>query len=307
MQNEKESKTIDIRITAKDFKKFKPRGDRKRALFSASERVIDELAYSAKQWTEEDLHENNFDYESESVGYLLKEWKGSNAEDEFITLLNKGKLKTVLEFADTTDKQPKNLLPLWKQSKLLFGAFIALEYPALFTEMLGCYQHTVDEAFWDDEKLAEYAPELAKDKQDGMDEFWKNLNHEWLYGDRSTQGVIYEIKKYYGAEETEYQEKHDEFIFTFDENELHEKYCGCGEGYDDIKKCAYKKVDWKAELLSSIESNSYSIYNKKHAESEKHAIERKRLNDYKAEQAKQAEAERIAKLKAMKLRNRTSK
>ena len=254
-----------------------------RVPFSMSGLLIDELAYSAGQWTEDELNENNMDYESESVHYLLKEWKNGNAEDQFIHWLETAK----------NEPRDKN----YKKSRLMFGAWLALHWPKSFETRLNDYIERVDSAFWDDDELEELAPELRADKTKAAESFWQNLTHEWLWGDRNGRGVVAEIGRVYGAEDTEYDHKRgDVFSFEYDPETLHGRYCGCVE---DAEKCK-EKMNYKHELINEIYAAANSRRAKDEAEQEKRHTENKRTAEYKKQRAEESKAEREAKLKSMK-------
>jgi hypothetical protein len=247
-----EYKTTTIKITDKDIKQ---KG-------SYSGLLIDELAFSAGQWTKDDLFENNCDYDDESAGYILEHF---DFENEFLKTISK--------------KQAKK----YKKDLSKFDLDLH-DYIDEIKELVG------------NEDLEEKCKTLFDELQAGRDEFWKQLTKEWLYGDYSNyRGVVYEIGKYYGAEDTIYNHKKgDSFTFIFDIEDLHENYCGCGEYASDCKE--YKEKDYKQLLLNSI-NNSIDIETaKEKRKKEEREAEYKRQAEYRAKQAKEKENELLNKL-----------
>jgi hypothetical protein len=246
-----EYKTIKLTITDKDIKEHG----------SASGMLIDELAFSAGRWTEEDLYENNFDYENSGFDYVLEHF---DFEGEFLKTLNKKQAK---EYKRDLQK---------------------------FESDLHDFEHGLKELVYDEE-LEKKCKALFDELEESKQWFWQNLTKEWLYGDRSEIGVIERIGKYYGAEDTEYNHKTgDSFSFIFDIEDFHEKYCGCGEYVDECKE--WKRSDWRGLLVDSINIDIENAKRKSDRENEERKAERERLAEYKAEQKAEKDKELKAKL-----------
>lgn len=223
--------------------------------------LIDELAFSAGQWTEEDLFNNNVDYENSSFDYVLEHF---DFESEFIKTLTK---KQARKYKNDLSKFQDDLYDFTQELKeLVYDDELEAKNKALYDEL---------------EESKKY--------------FWEDLTKQWLYGDRDSRGVIAEIGRYYGADDTIYNHKTgDSFGFVFDIEDFHEKYCGCGEYSKDCKE--WKRKDWKGLLIDSITTDIYNAKEAKREEQEKRKEERERIAKYKAEQKAEADKELINKL-----------
>ena len=246
--------------------------------FTNSGMLIDELAYSAKQWTSDDLQENNFEYEpNEPYQFDFETDLFSNTK----TSKQLEKLCKVIDFdisKDTT--KVKN------NQNLQAGAYYALNYPEKWQELLKAYTEAVK-----DQDINEIiiSKDYAKELQEARDSFHDDLYHEWLHGgqERDNNGVLYEIAKYYGAESVDYDKKNaGEITFTYEQ---------------DNRIDTDEKIS-KAWLLDQIFSASEMRRYKDDQVNAKRRAERERLAIYKAEQKTKAEADRKAKLLAMKLK-----
>jgi hypothetical protein len=263
MQNKN---TIDINITPEDLKA-------QGLVFSPSGRVIDELAYSINNWTEEDLFSNNVEYEpAEPYNFNFEKDLFSNTKTkaQLITLAEK------LDCGSTVSPQ---------KTKLQAGAFMALENPAQWQNLLQTYTSALKEC---DQTLSK---EYEKELQSARDSFWKDMQKEWLYGDRSNAGVIEEIAKYYTEDRNagHYNQKEDIYTFTIDKDTAKEEYENYTTGNFSIK--AYKKY-----LLDTISTKSHNRKEKDTAERAKRKEERERTNAYKAQRKLEDEKERKAML-----------
>jgi len=214
-----------ITITEKEFNKakiknkliYKSTDDKEYAhSFSPSGMLIDELAYCAGQWTSEDLYCNNCEYEP-------NEPYNFNYENDL--------------FENTkTDKDYYNLNVLLKVSyipslhnvaihgsDLQCGAFIALNYPDQWNELLDLYTEKLkgDRTEGISKK---YNDELQKEINRNSDYLYR----EWLNGDhRDYNGVVYEIAKYFTDERDGSYTKYDNktktdasYTFTLNEDDI---------------------------------------------------------------------------------------
>lgn len=263
--------------------------------YSASGTIIDELAYASGQWTEEDLRNNNYDYEYESFDYINEHF---NFEDALLKAT-----KQATDLLEIASKLNVYLVPndeMMKENELQAGASCALNMSDKWTELLKAYENKCKEEqyqFDDSNFLSKYAPDYVKELREGDDSFWEDLTNEWLYGghERDNNGILCEIKKYFGAEDIQFDEKNwDNITLEFDEDELHEQYCGCG---DD--KCK-EKPDYKKDILAHIQSASEGRHNKEKAERAKRSEERAKTKEYQDRRKAEAEAERKVKLLALK-------
>lgn len=279
---------IKVIINEKDLAKYK-------LSYSASGRVIDELAFSAKQWTEEDLFENNMDYDRESFGYINEHF---NFEDALLKVTKDWQkmleLRKVLECANLVSLA---LFDKYKQSGLQAGAFLALNCPDTFAVMLKSYEEKCKDymhEYYDSEFLDKYAPEYKQELVDAVDDFWKQMNKEWLYGDyRDYSGVIYEIGKYWEAEDQKYDEDDDTFIFFFDKETAESELL-------DWSAERFSAKRYKNYLLSRIADRSYGHNSLAREKRQKYIDEAKKLHEYKEKQRAEAEEERKQKLLRLK-------
>lgn len=306
-----ESKQVSITIKAKELRlrENEYEGTKKEyplVHFSDSGMLIDELAYSADQWTSGELDENNIDYPNESLYYVFEHFNFEDALLKATKTLQKFKKLIAALAVDIEEKTTK----VAGRSNLQTGAYYALHYPEAWENLLREYKSKAEEerySFYYSQFLSDYIPELAKELQEAEDDSRASLYKEWLYGDyRDYRGVLVEIAKYYGASEAiDYNDKQADIVtFTFDADDLHEKYCGC---YQENGKCGERMTlkKYKAALIDDIYSSSVARRAKEKAANAKRKEERERLQAYKKEQAEKeqaekAEAERIAKLKKLK-------
>ncbi len=261
---------MKIKITQKDIENSKIQ-------FTDSGYIIDELAYSVGQLTSDEVQENNIEY-SPKVPYMFN--FEADLFDNTKTALQYIAINTTLEAgaemgANITEQ---------KKSGLQAGAFMALNYPEQWQKLLEAYTENLKEN--PHESISEaYNKALEKEQN----EFYSDLQHEWLHGDRSWCGVIEEVSKYY----TESRDGHFDsvtatYTFEVDDNTI-----------ADYKERGYNKNQIKNALLDSIYGKGEARRNKQRAESEKRKIERENLAQYKADQKAKAEAERKLKLLAM--------
>lgn len=263
---------MKITLKSKDIKKT----------YSGTGTIIDELAYASGQWTENELHNNNYDYQYDGNDYVIKHF---DFEDALLQAT-----RTDKKLYDLARKLEVSLNANWekiaKKQKLQSGACVALNNEEQWNELLARYKDTCIE---DSEFLSKYAQELKKELQEAENSFWNNLTHEWLYGDyRDFNGILYEIKKYWDAEDIIFNDKNwDEVTLVFDDEKVKE----------EMDKPTIK--NYKGYLLTIIKSACESRHNKEMAEREKRIAERKAIEDYKAERKAQADAERKAKILAL--------
>lgn len=278
---------ITIKLTTKDLKKD----------FSANEEIIDNLAYSIDDWTQEDLYANNHDYELENISRtVIDEF---DFEESCLNYLNN---KTEEEAEAILRASSKADLELYKKQDLKLGAFIALNFLEWFDNEVKKYK----EKNIEDINLGETGiKELQKQIEEARDSFRTDVYNEWLYGDRSSSGVIEKIREAYKAEELNYNEEEDIATFIFDEEELHETYCGCYE--DEQGECEMWKSlqendikEIKSWLVNDIYNSSNELHLIKIEESKKRKIEREKQAKYRQERKEEELHERNTRLKAMK-------
>jgi hypothetical protein len=283
---------IKIVLSAEDIK-----GDR-----TMSGRLIDKVAVALDKWTEDELMENNIDYENEGALYLIKEY---DYEARLLELLNKPRTLTTLDaLMVSLGIDREQIIAAWhalkKYPRVKYGAAIALGDADLFTALMSDFEDAIKEADWgyndEDSYLYKFAPELAKKMQDSIDEFYKDLTHEWLYGDRDSAGLLRDIEKFFDAESVDYNAKNDTMGLEFTPEAAGELIDGF-YSYDTTKKTTARNL--KAALVDDIAVKMEARADEEKAKREKRAAENKETREYQAKRKTEEEADRIAKLKAM--------
>jgi hypothetical protein len=253
--------------------------------YSDSGALIDELAYSAGEWTSSELYENNMDYEPVEPYQF---------DFEADLLANTKKLH---ELRDLTDKM-KFEFPIGTKvdgaRPQTAGAQIALYSPEAFTELLQAYTEAVKEQHGSDTILS---PQYEKELQEAKDSFSEDQLYEWLFGDyRDYAGVMKMIAKYYGAESVDLVDRKQPFMsditFTFDDEQIEE--IKSDNDFDTLTEQELQQY-----IINSISDASYSKHAEHKRKSEARRLEHEKEQAYKAERAKQAEEVRKAKLLAM--------
>jgi hypothetical protein len=169
-----------ITLTQKDIEKAKIQN-------SPSGMLIDELAYSAGQWTSEDLYSNNYEYEPNEP------YSFDYEADLFL------KTKTHPELCNTAREigyegnLPSLQMCIKKGTTLQAGVFTALRLPEIWSALLEMYTNKLKEDRTDGISEA-YNTQL----QEEIDEYQEEQYREWLNGDRSNYaGVVKEIARYF--------------------------------------------------------------------------------------------------------------
>lgn len=253
---------------------------------SASGMVIDELAFAVKQWTSEDLYENNRPYQPKSPYQFDFE---TDLLENTKTWADLCKVSTVVGTGWSKDDEE-----LHKKSELQAGAWCALTYPETWEALMDAWQKQLEF-----EQTESPSKEWNKELQKSIDSYKEYQYLEWLNGgrERNNNGVVYEISKYF-TENTDgdYDKKKDEYTFSIDNP--HELFCNCYE--DDCKEYTTEE-EVKSRLLDDIKSSSEAIYSNKKVEREKRQAEYQKTKEYKERVAKKEEESRKAKLMALKL------
>jgi hypothetical protein len=268
---------MQITITEKELKKSYPTATGKdyKHTFSPSGTLIDELAYCAKQWTQDELHDNNYEYElSVPYDYNYEEdlFEATKTQDEL------NKLAELLDMPCTLAQEKTNLQA---------GAYMALNNPLQWGELLQAYTEKLKE-----DRTEGISKKYNEALQEEIDEYYESQYKQWLYGDRDYAGVIKEIAKYFtNNRDGEYNKKDDEYTFILDEYDI-----------EKAESEGYNKRQLKKWLLDSIRNAGEAREWKEKQEREKRKAERERLMEYKKQQVEQAEAERKAKLLSMTLK-----
>lgn len=263
-----------------------------------SGRLIDKMAMSIGQWTENDLFINNTEYEHEGFDYIYEHF---DFEMAFLTWLNKMTIKQIKEYLKKDEVYHGDaIIKDYKKQKLLFGAYFALNYPVNYKVELQAFEEELEEErseYYESEKMEEKAPELKKQLEESVNDFQKRNYKEWLYGDNSNfRGIIFEFKKRIEADSVEYSETEDELYIEIDETADLDFYYN--NSLDDERR--FTKKEMKDLIVDTITNGMINEDEKQQAERKKRNEEYTRVRNYKEEQAKEAEKERREKLLAMK-------
>lgn len=240
--------------------------------------LIDELAYSAKQWTSNELDENNMDYEP-GEPYMY------NFENDLFNAT-----KTLQSLIDISNLLSINFpVNTWisGESNLQAGAQLALNNPEVWEQLLTSYTEKLKDDRTDGVSPA-YNTALEKEINEYHDDQYK----EWLNGYHiGCSGVIYEIAKYVTDErDGHYDEKNNTYTFTINENDI-EKYTDQG----------YKKNQMKTALLADIKESSNARKQEDKEKAEKRKLERESIAVYHRERKEKEDKERREKLSKMTL------
>ena len=232
-----------ITITQKDIEKAKINN-------TDSGYIIDELAYSAGQWTQNDLDENNWEYEpSEPYQYDFEADLFEHTKDRKTDLYTVAKTLGISLNANITN--------LAKKRKLQCGAFMALETPENWKILLEAYTENLK----DNGTMGSLSKEYVKELEEAKDSYHDDQYKEWLYGDhRDYAGVIYEIAKYFTDErDGSYDEKAHSYSFALNDADI-EKAKDFWDIYN--KESGYSASQLKAWILSEITDAGHGRANK---------------------------------------------
>lgn len=259
---------------------------------TVSGRLIDKLAITIGERTEDDLWENNIDFGDDNQNYILNNY---NYHDNLLAYLNRAKTpeqaEKIMVLFDESNLVPYNH---YNKQPLAFGAFLAINYPVVFTRLLKKYTDKIKELAIDhnDIELEALAPGLAKELNDAEVQQQKELYKEWLYGDRSNNGIVESIRKYFHAEEVDYNEATDQLTLTLSESEAKDFLNLLDEDKLTKKEC-------KALIIDHINNTQQYKHEKQHIEAKARNERYKEQQTYKDKQRKEAEQARLDKLNSM--------
>ena len=166
------------------------------------------------------------------------------------------------------------------------GACVALNNPEQWQELLTAYTEILKDNQTDgiSEK---YNTEMQKE----LDSYYDDSYIEWLNGDRSNEGAVSIISKYFtDNRDGSYNKKENTYTFCIDDDTL-----------QDYKDNGYTAAQTKRALLDSIKESSDAQKEKDRAENEKRRAEYAKTKAYKEERAKKEAEERKQKLLSMKV------
>lgn len=207
-----------------------------------------------------DIEENSFDWLDNAESYALNEWL--NDESNFQKELSKIAAKKYSEDLD------------------------------LYNIALTNWCNAIREQVWsyDDEHPARIEMQKARDSA------YDDMRHEWLYGDRSSHGVIGEAKKHYcdGDMDIDYDKKNNTVSVSFSDDDI----ATCYEEGRIAEKTAEEFVYW---LECLINNDAYSRHQKETSERAKRRAEWEKTREYKKEQKKKEDEAKREKLRKLSL------
>lgn len=199
MQNDE--KRFSVVLSEETFSRKGPRG------YITGTDIVSDVCYALNFGTWEEIEEMNLDYMSESV---RAEIDGYDWETHTRDLLN----------ADTKE----NEAPEIAASDYLAGDWYEINKPEEFRRMVArekdratdnltdCFPYNPDAA---------NAPEdLKKALERSVDWLYDSLRHDWLHGDRSNDGVLDRISRYFTGERgnVDYTQEADTLAIMFTED-----------------------------------------------------------------------------------------
>lgn len=251
----------------------------------------DVLALALKQWTQDELFENNIEYEWQcGASYHIENY---NFESRVLDWLNR-----------YPEELPESLRPEWKKQAhkphgLKAGAWLALNKPEDFAAELENYTDEIKEAVrsYYDVDRKNIAFELAEQVRQGVEDFHAQNYKEWLHGDYSDfAGILKMAARKYDIERVTLEEKTGRLVFDFTDEQAREFMNNEGEENERPTKARMLEL-----LAYRINADADNYAEHKKAERAKRAEEYQKTRAYKEQRKAEAEAERIEKLKAMKI------
>lgn len=237
---------------------------------TADDGVLSAMAIIANQWEFNEVLDHSIDYLSDQIEYVFN---GLDHEMLFIDALNTSKDHSMASW-QVINKHT---------CELLKGACLALHFPQLFDERLSSWVERQKNLINDG--LGDYSschPLISDKLQEAYNELIQFIYNEYLKGDRSNAGVLYAIKKYYGADGIEYNQNKDELTLLWAEKDELIEYLQL----DNDSR--YTKKEILEEFLQDVANDANRTLNIREAKKAMRIKEQKRLREYKESQ-KQAE------------------
>lgn len=256
-----------ITLTQKDIEKHNIQN-------TASGMLIDELAFATGKYTPFDDC-NYYDYkpnEPYMYDYEADLFEHTKTAQELSELAEK------LDVGYTQQTSGKITLQA--------GAYMALNKPEQWQELLTAYTESLK-----DNRADGMSQQYNTAMQKTIDDYYEDSYDEWLKGDRSNEGAISIISRYFTENRNgTYDSKNNTYMFEIDDNTL-----------QDYKDNGYTGAQTKMALLGIIKESSDSQSEKERADNAKRKEEREKTSAYKAERAEREAQERKEKLLSMKL------
>ena len=307
MKTTKPNMTKDyiITLTPRDFK---PKGSKypTDAPYTSSGQLYDLLAIAAGHQEINDIESDNLEVYDGAIDYVVKNYDWEVAYIEHLNQATSG----VLHYNHTTINDDNEHNTKWKDSGLLFGAYIALNYPEDFTASMKEWRENVEEVINDCLGGYEGREGLPADLAQELDEAYGSVGddmmREYLHGDyRGDWAGVYKeahkalFRNYDSIDLDQSDEDRRQNIITvkIDEDEGRELVAdweGC-----DLTKARIGSERVKAAIVGTILHAAERHVNERKARAEKRRAEREQEEAYRKERQAKEEAERRAKLLAM--------
>lgn len=259
-----------ITLTQKDIEKHNIQN-------TTTGNIIDELAFATGKYTPFDDCDY-YDYEpNEPYSY--------DFEDDLFANTENG--DALYELAQTLGVSLNaNWSKIAYANNMHLGACVALNNPKQWQELLTAYTESLKE-----NRTYSISAQYNTAMQKTLDDYYDDSYTEWLNGDRSNEGAVSIISKYFtDNRDGSYNKKENTYTFCIDDDTL-----------QDYKDNGYTAAQTKRALLDSIKESSDAQKEKDRAENEKRRAEYAKTKAYKEERAKKEAEERKQKLLSMKV------
>ncbi len=298
------TKDYNFFLTPRDFnaKSSKYPDD---APYASSGQLYDLLAIASGHKEINDIEDGNLEYYDAVIEYALKSY---DYESAFIKKLNEQSTPS-FKFNDGHGTIYEGDNPKYKASGLLFGAWIALEYPEEFSSGLKDWKETVEEAAHDclgGYEGREGLPiDLAKELDEDYNRAGDDMMREYLHGDHQHWAGVYV--------EAERALFRDFISITLEQNEDDRRANRLGVNIDEeegrqmvadyegveLTKARISEKRVKAAIVGTILHGAEKTTNERKARQAKYRAEREAQEARQKERKEREEAERKAKLMAM--------
>ncbi len=251
-----------ITLTQKDFEDNKIQ-------YSSTGYIIDELSFAVSWYDYNDVSEMNYEYrpkEPYNFNYEKDLLENTKTPEQYYTIINE-------LYKDPTNIDRYRNDEIYG-TPLQTGAFIALNYPDTWNEILDEYTDQIKSAETDSISPA-FNAQLEKELSDYEDDMYS----EFLYGDQSSNGITYEIQKKFSEKyiRIPYDKDNHSFDFIIDPEAIKEEW--------------YHHTQGKKYLLDWIQRESSYQAEKRAEQARKRKEEYDRVKNYKAERKAKEEQE----------------
>jgi hypothetical protein len=248
-----------------------------------SGQVIDVLALSMNEATQNEVDESAMDYDYTVIDYVIENY---DFEKAFIEMLNE----------EPTKLKEYEKIYISSGTDLLAGAWLALEYPEVFDKMLTDWTDKIKST---DRFDLEEPKDLIEELQEAVDDYHDRQYQEWLNGDYGNwSGILPLAEKKYECADVSYNGSENALSFEYTD-EQGKAFIADLYAYDS-EEVVFSPELLKKDLADMINSNAAYTVNKEKQKREEQKAERDRVKAYQEEQKQKAEAERKAKLLSMK-------